>query len=159
LLHESLYRSGIFASVDLGAYLRELATQAFRAAGSGLVELQLDLASIQVGMDQATPCGLVTNALISNSLKHGFPEGRVGQIRVELHPLNGSGEVRLSVIDTGVGLPEDFEARRGQSLGLQLASDLAKQLGTQLDVVGGAGATFSVTFSVKPSPSVPIDLG
>lgn len=150
LLHESLYRSGTFASVDMGAYLGQLATQAFRSLvpQGGIVQLQLDLKPLHVGMDQATPCGLLVNELISNSLKHGFPEGRPGAVRITLRPATTQGQWHLEVSDTGVGLPPDFEARRGQSLGLQLVSDLAHQLGGDLEVGPGPGAVFSVNFSV-----------
>ena len=145
LLHETLYRSGIFASADLAHYLRELGIQAFRAhAGSAAIELKLDLDVAKVSMDQATPCGLLVNELISNCLKHGFPDGRVGEIRLALKLVPGTNQALLSVSDNGVGLPADFEMKRKTSLGLQLASDLAKQIGGALDV--GPGALFSVVF-------------
>lgn len=147
LLHESLYRTGIFAAVDLGVYLKQVATQAFRmlAPPSDRIRLHLQLGSVQVEMDQATPCGLLVNELISNCFKHGFPEGHSGEVRVALHAQSGGAQVRLTVSDTGVGLPSDFEVRRTQSLGLQLVSDLARQLGGALEV--GPGSQFAVTFT------------
>jgi PAS domain S-box-containing protein len=191
LLHESLYRSGIFASVDLGNYIRQLATQAFRAniSQGGAVRLQLDLASVQVSLDQAAPCGLLVNELVSNALKHGFPEGYSGEIRIALQALSApvlvsdpganapaatakSDEAKacgaatqsratrwcLRVSDTGIGLPADFETRRGQSLGLQLVGDLTRQLAATLEIGPGPGAVFVVTFaidSVQASPESP----
>jgi PAS domain S-box-containing protein len=153
LLHETLYRSGTFASVDLGAYLTQLAVQSFRALNSqpSSIRLEMDLASLRVEMDQAIPCGLLVNELISNSLKHGFPGGRTGEIRVELRPEGDGAYIHLSVSDTGVGLPTDFELIRGQSLGLQLASDLAKQLGGRLEGGAGTGARFDLTFAKDAS--------
>jgi PAS domain S-box-containing protein len=146
LLHESLYRSSTFASVDLGAYLRQLAAQSLRAltARPGSIQLDLNLTSVQAGMDQAIPCGLLLNELISNSLKHGFPGGLAGKIRIELQAVNGGTDLRLCVTDTGVGVPEDFEARRGQSLGLQLVAELARQM--QASVEKSLDATFTMTF-------------
>jgi len=151
LLHESLYRAGTFASVELGAYLRQLATQAFRTQAGlvGGVRLVLQLAEVRVGMDQATPCGLLVNELLSNCLKHGFVQGQTGQVTVALQPTDRAGWWRLSVCDTGVGLPPDFEARRTLSLGLQLVSDLARQLGGQLTIGSGPGSAFSVVFFVQ----------
>ncbi len=147
LLHESLYRSGVFASVDLGAYLRNLATQAFRsmAPQDGKVALKLNLTSVQVSMDQATPCGLLLNELISNCFKHGFPAGQNGEVRVVLQSVANNPQVRLHISDTGVGLPEDFDTRCGASLGLKLVSDLARQLGGQLNM--GPGTLFEVCFT------------
>ena len=154
LLHESLYRTGTFASAELGAYLKQLATQAFRSASGlvGDVRLVLDVSEVHVGMDQATPCGLLVNELVSNCLKHGFPAGRGGEVVVSSQPSTRTGWWCLTVRDTGVGLPADFDARRTQSLGLQLVSDLARQLGGQLDVGPGPGAVFSVTFCLQVFP-------
>lgn len=149
LLHESLYRSGIFASADLAHYLRELATQVFRAqanTGNG-VELKLDLASVTVSMDQATPCGLLVNELISNCLKHGFPNGRKGEVMLTLSLMPDAHHAVMTVSDNGVGLPADFELKRKASLGLQLASDLAIQIGGWLEI--GPGSVFRVVFPVN----------
>lgn len=151
LLHESLYRSGIFASVGLDAYLKQLSQQIFRASNNtGAVRLVLDLVSVKVSMDQATPCGLLVNELISNCLKHGFPEGRTGEVRLALQPEGGM-RWRLSVSDNGIGLPSDLDVRRNASLGLKLASDLATQLEAQLEVGPGPGASFAVSFVILES--------
>jgi PAS domain S-box-containing protein len=159
LLHETLYRSGTFAAVDLGGYLKQLATEAFRAQASShsAVVLKLELASIQVSMDLATPCGLLTNELISNCLKHAFPDGRGGEVRVELQVLpalaNGATPCRLTVSDSGVGLPKDWETRSSQSLGLQLVSDLSRQIGAQLSIKLAPGSEFALSFNVERSHS------
>ena len=156
VLHESLYRSGTFASVDLGSYLRQLASQAFRAQQSGhnnTVRLALDLASVSVGMDQAIPCGLLVNELISNCLKHGFPQECIGEVKISLKPAKPESSQadalwRLCVSDNGVGLSPDFEVKRKTSLGLQLVVDLSHQIGGTLaiDSRHGEGSEFAVTF-------------
>ncbi len=136
LLHESLYRKGIFASIDLGTYLNQVVTQTFRAQLSrvGVVRLQLDLASVQVSLDQAMPCGLLVNELISNCFKHAFSDERSGELKVALQLVEGTNLVHLLVSDNGLGLPADFAEKIENSLGLQLVSDLAKQLGGQLTI-------------------------
>ncbi|MCV2356900.1 PAS domain S-box protein [Paucibacter sp. B2R-40] len=151
LLHESLYRSGIFAAVDLAKYLRQLAGEAFRAQApeGGQVRLVLDLTPLQMNMDQAMPCGLLVNELISNCLKHGFPPGSQGEVRISLQPLGEAVLWRMQVSDTGLGLPANFEVRRKTSLGLQLATDLARQLGGELEIGPGPGASLGVSFTVQ----------
>ena len=155
LLHETIYRTGVFAAIDLGTYLQQIASQAVRALQSSppRVQLQLALAPIEVDLDRATPCGLLANELLSNSLKHAFPEGRTGLIRVALQPL-GDDRWRLSVADDGVGLPPDFDLQKQAGLGLQLAAGLAEQIGGRLDI--GPGTEFSVTF-VQTAPAAPRD--
>lgn len=159
LLHESLYRTGTFASVELGSYLHQLSTQAFQtqATNSGGVQLELNLGSVQVGMDQAIPCGLLINELISNCMKHGFPVGVTGHVSIDLQPLDSASQWQLHVCDTGVGLPENFEDKRKHSLGLQLATDLARQLGGELKITPNQdkGVAFTLNFQViEPSPLV-----
>jgi len=148
LLHETLYRTGDFGRVELTNYLRQLSQQLFRAhnSGSAQARLVLDLSPVQVDLDQAIPCGLIVNEMLTNSLKHGFTEGGEGEVRLVLRPEDDE-HVHLEVGDTGVGLPADFEARRGRSLGMQLIADLARQLGGRLDIGEGPGAHFVVVFS------------
>jgi PAS domain S-box-containing protein len=136
LLHESLYRKGIFASIDLATYLHQVVTQAVRAqlSRAGMVRLQLDLSPVEVTLDQAMPCGLLVNELISNCFKHAFPDEREGELRIVLQPIAGSNLVHLLVSDNGIGLPADFAEKMDKSLGLQLVGDLARQLGGILEV-------------------------
>jgi len=154
LLHETLYRSADFARVDLADYLRQLATQLHRAQNTrpGAVRLQLDLAPVSLEAEQAIPCGLIVNELLTNSLKHAFPDGLTGEIRIALHP-SADGRVRLEVGDSGIGLPADLDKRRQRSLGLQLVFDLVRQLQGTLEMGGpGPGARFIITLTpVKPS--------
>jgi PAS domain S-box-containing protein len=146
-LHETLYRSGNFAQVDLAAYLKQLTNQLSRSLsmGPGRVSFHLSLVSVGLDLDQAIPCGLIVNELASNALKHAFPDGRSGEVRVELDQVQ-DGTLLLRVSDDGIGLPADFEARRGKSLGLQLVSDLARQLQGTFRIAPGPRAVFEVTF-------------
>ena len=162
-LHESLYRSGTLASIDLGAYLSQIARQSFEThlKDGNKVQLKLNMGSVDADMDQSMTCGLLVNELVSNSLKHGFVDGRSGQVLVELQPAGAEvdqGDAAswcLRVSDTGVGLPPDFEQTKLSSLGMQLVSDLSKQLGGTLRISSPlqaeAGVEFSVVFEVlKP---------
>ena len=163
LLHKALYRSGTFASVDLGNYLQKVASQAFdsQSLAPDLVRLTLRLGSVQVGMDQAIAAGLMANELISNSLKHGFPQAHSGEVSVTLQPVDSATQVtdpqwRLCVSDTGVGLPADFDARCKTSLGLQLVNSLSQQIGGSLgiDSPPGQGAQFTVIFTALEPQSL-----
>jgi two-component sensor histidine kinase len=137
--------------VDLADYLGSVVKQARRSLVTtpGQVSFLLDLEPVVVDMERAIPCGLVLNELASNSLKHAFPEGRLGTVWVDLHSA-GSDLVSLRVRDNGVGLAEDWKARMERSLGLQLTSDLARQLGGRLEI--GPGARFEMFFP-SGSPS------
>ena len=156
LLHETLYRAGSLAFIDLGGYLEQLANQLFRsAAPSSGVALRLDLTPAAVELDQAIPCGLIVNELLSNSLKHGFPDGRRGATFVRLHRLETGTGLRLEVGDDGVGLPADLRERESNSLGLHLVSILAKQLGGTLTIGEPPGTLFTLLFTPKLLPTAP----
>jgi PAS domain S-box-containing protein len=150
LLHESLYRKGTFASIELGDYLRQVATQTFSAllTSPGAIHLRLELGAVQSGMDQAMPCGLLVTELLTNALNHGFPDGRLGEVCLELHSLDNDANWRLRVSDTGVGLPDDIETKRQNSLGLRLVTSLSNQCGGSLKI--GPGPVFTVDFRVVP---------
>ena len=149
LLHESLYRSDNFASVQLDSYIKQIATEVFRSGlGSDKrVSLVLELSPVIVSMSQATPCGLIVNELISNVLKHGFPDGRIGMVKVELIAPDSRGRTLLRVSDNGIGLPPDFEQRKADSLGMQLVGDLALQLGGDLSIGPLPHAVFTLSFA------------
>lgn len=156
LLHEMLYRTGTFAHVDLALYLGQLSDQ-LRHSGaprSG-VTLVTDLAHVLVDMDTAVPCGLLVNELVSNSMKHAFPDGRPGEIRIALKPATAPGTMRLTVSDNGVGFPEGFEPQQGGTLGLKLVDSLARQLRGTLEFSRGAGATVSLTFEPRSAAAQP----
>ncbi len=147
-LHEAVYRSDNFSQVDLGVYLRQLTGQLGRSLVTvpGQITFRLDLFSVALDLDQAIPCGLIVNELVSNALKHAFPGGRQGEVRIELE-WSGEEDLRLRITDNGIGLPPDFDVIRAKSLGLQLVSDLARQLDGSLRVGPGPEALFEVTFS------------
>lgn len=150
LLHETLYRSGSFATVNLGTYLSQLSQQGWRlhAPNGSPVHLVLDLVPVCVSLDQAMPVGLLLNELISNCFKHGFPDGRGGTVHITLEEVE-SGQCRLCVQDNGVGLPEDFAHQCEHSLGMQLVSDLSRQIGGALSIGPGPGSRFAVVFACK----------
>ena len=146
LIHEKLYQSQDYARVPFSEYARGLASSVFEATGvaSERVVLQLAVADVALAVDKAIPCGLILNELITNALKHGFPGGRSGTIRVDLTPFDGSG-LRLVVSDDGVGLPAGFDVEKSESLGLQLVRMLARQLDAGLEVDPRHGTTFRLT--------------
>ena len=146
LIHEHLYRADNLAAVDLAAYLRHLCNHLFRilVLTPGTVKLHLELSHVVLEIDQAIPCGLLVNELVSNALKHAFPDGRSGELWVLLEPLADDTAWHLRVSDNGVGLPPDFDLQHISSLGLKLVSDLSRQLGAQLSLGSGPGAVLEV---------------
>jgi len=134
LVHERLYRSEDLASVDFAEYTEELTNQLFRnhVLSADTIQLKLEVEKIPLDIDRAIPCGLILNELISNALKHAFPNGRSGEIRVSLQRTKNGGLI-LSVADNGVGLPDEATLQTRRSLGMRLVHSLATQLDTQIE--------------------------
>lgn len=146
LIHEKLYRSSDLARVDFAEYIRNLASFLIRSYRSRAVQLDLQASDIYLSIDNAVPCGLIVNELISNALKHAFVDGREGEICVAMQQLADQ-RVKLIVRDNGVGLPKDVDYMNTGSLGLQLVTMLVQQLEGILEIRNNAGAEFEIRFS------------
>ena len=148
LVHERLYQSKDLARVDFARYIRNLASYLGRSYGvnTNVIQLKTNLHDVFLGVDTAIPCGLILNELVSNCLKHAFPDGREGEIRIELRS-DGNGEFTLMVSDNGVGLLEDLDFRNTESLGLQLVNTLVNQLEGTIELDRRGGTAFKITFA------------
>lgn len=142
MVHEMLYRAGNLAAVPLRAYTTDLLHQIGLAAGAqrrGIV-LEAEVIETDTGLDAAVPYGLLLVELVTNSMKHGFADGRSGTVRLRLE--RDEAGLCLHIADDGRGLPEGFTLNQPRSLGLQLAVSLSRQLGGELRVEPSAGALF-----------------
>jgi two-component sensor histidine kinase len=155
LIHEKLYRSQDLAGIDFGGYLEDLAAYLVRSyqRAERPIELCIEADGVRLGVDQAVPCGLIVNELVSNSLKHAFPPDRdhrgAGPDTIHIW-LHGDGEGRLSLIvgDNGVGFPREVNVGHTDSLGLQIVNTLVGQLDGEISLNGTEGAEFKITFPV-----------
>jgi len=147
LAHDQLYQSKDFRRVDLGAYAQRLSDALFQTCSqqAGMVALETRISDVAMTIDVAIPCGLILNELISNSLEHGFPGERKGEIVVALE-ICEDGMYELAVMDNGVGSKLDTGGDRGGGLGLHLVELLAKQLGGELEMCWDHGADVRVRF-------------
>jgi len=144
-IHESLYQTRDLSSIDLGNYVDGLSRNLMMSYSlNGKVALETQVIHIELALDQAIPCGLILNELISNSLKHAFPENTNGRVLVALE-LVGE-EVRITVGDDGVGMRPDFDDRRDGNLGLELVHTLVDQLDGRITRQTGRGVTYLLTF-------------
>jgi PAS domain S-box-containing protein len=155
MVHENLYRTQSFAGVPIAKPLQDLCEHLVRSYATGApLEITYELSDVALDLDQAVPCVLIVNELVTNTLKHAFPGERAGRLSLELR--RGPEEIiTLTVADDGVGVPPDFNERRRESLGLHLVEDLTDQLQGQLEIkAGGRGTSITITFPV-PSSSTP----
>ena len=107
------------------------------------MDLRID--PISLNIDNAIPLGLIINELVSNALKHAFPEGLAGTIAIGLHP-RGDHQMVLTVSDNGIGFPRDLDFTSTQSLGMQLVVTLVEQLEGAIELNRDAGTEFRIVF-------------
>jgi PAS domain S-box-containing protein len=144
-IHESLYQNKDFSSVDMTDYMEGLGRNLMMSYSlSGKVSLDTDLQPVHLVLDQAIPCGLILNELISNALKHAFPDGRQGSIAMSL-ALQGD-TVTIGLADDGVGVSPGFDPLRDANLGLELVHTLVEQLDGRLTTNTARGVAYLLTF-------------
>ncbi len=151
LVHEKFYQSDKISEIDFAEYIEKLCHFLYQSYGdkTDRIELQIKGDHIELDMDTAMPCGLLINEIVSNAYKYAFPDQNKGIIMIELKKTNGT--MTLKVHDNGIGLPENFDVEKSESLGMQLIQALTSQLDGELKVSHENGTTFEVSF---PYPKV-----
>jgi two-component sensor histidine kinase len=151
LVHRYLYGSDDLQSVNLGAFLQELAAsiQLSHGISQSQVAIEVEADAVWDVSDRAVPLALFMTEAMTNALKHAFPQGRQGVIRIVLKSLP-EGIIRFSVEDNGVGLTDAQEiARGGQSLGMSLIKAFARQVDGKLAISGPPGTIVMIEFVNK----------
>jgi two-component sensor histidine kinase len=150
LIHGVLDQAHDFARVDFASYLRQLTTHLGHSYGvpARAVAMHTHARDVWLRTEVAVPCGLIVHELVSNALKHGFPDSRAGAIHVSMAHQNG--QYTLTVTDNGIGLPADCDLHTTQSLGFKLVLALANQLSGHLAYASHGGTQFRLTFADDP---------
>ena len=146
LIHEQLYANADLREVNLAQHASLLAGGLFHSYGidAARISWRVALEPLRLGVDQAIPLGLILNELVSNALKHAFPDGRCGELVIE-----GGRDGRiiyLTVRDDGIGVPPGVERVRPNSLGMQIIQILTRQLKGTFEVACSEPATFRISF-------------
>ena len=151
LIHERLYQSSDLSSIEFSQYLRNLAIHLFHSyqADSRRIQLKIDAEPVFLNINTAIPCGLIVNELVSNALKHGFPDGRKGKLEIGLHSVAQDGYI-LRVEDNGVGIPEALDIHKTETLGMQIINTLVEQIEGRLELDRRGGTSFQLGFDEIP---------
>jgi PAS domain S-box-containing protein len=151
MIHQTLYESKDFARVDFRSFLEALVPTLVSSysVDPHRINLVISGAEISLPINAAIPCGLIVNELISNALKHAFPKGGNGEIKVDLASEPGD-TIVLTVADDGVGIPDDIDLGNATTLGLQLVELLADQLAAELTMRRSNPTRFVLRFRVEP---------
>ncbi|UCE41735.1 MAG: PAS domain S-box protein [Candidatus Aminicenantes bacterium] len=146
LIHEKLYQTEDFAKINFAEYIRSLTVHLFHTykVNPNIVRMNADVQNVFLDINKAIPCGLIINELVSNSLKHAFPDNKKGEICIKLS--SSKQKTKIIVSDTGIGLPRGVNFREPETLGLQLVSDLVEQIEGTIRLERAKGTTFYISF-------------
>lgn len=146
LIHERLYRSTDMKSIDFADYIRSLTRDLFNTYSTqeDRIDLKMDVEDVEVDIDNAVPLGLIINEIVTNSLKYAFPDENAGTISISFHKQKD--QYLLEVSDDGIGIPEEFEVEKSDSLGMMLINSLTYQIGGELEMERSPGTTFRIKF-------------
>jgi two-component sensor histidine kinase len=149
IIHESLYRKKDFKEALFSSYVEELLPRLIKTYGvdQGKVQLILNLEPIKLSLDDSIPCGLLINEIVSNSLKHGFPEGKVGEIKIDFNQKENI--VFLIISDNGIGFQEGKFFDSKESFGFLLIDMLASQLEAEITINTTNGFTYQLVWENK----------
>jgi PAS domain S-box-containing protein len=146
LIHEQMYESTDLKRIDFGDYIRTRCMDLYRTIvlHPEKIKLQMDLESVKVDINTAIPCGLILNELVSNAMKHAFPDDLEGELNIKFYSKDGY--LILSVKDNGVGFPQDVDYKTRKSLGLNIVNNLVRQIDGEIEMIRDGGTEFTIMF-------------
>lgn len=149
MVHETLYKSEDLSTIDLESYFLDLTNYLMKSLQSNQehIEVACNIEQLPISLDGVISCGLIINELITNALKHAFPEGR-GMISITLQMLTSEeNQVELVVADNGVGIESFDELENRNSLGIDLVNILVEnQLEGTIEMKNDSGLTYRIIF-------------
>jgi two-component sensor histidine kinase len=151
LVHEMLYQTDNVNAIHCNDYVEQMLGHLFRYyhTGSGTIGYNISAEDIVIELDTAVPFGLMLNELVTNSLKHAFPDNRPGEIVISVKLVDGE-KVELVVRDNGIGLPPGLALDQTTSLRLRLVKVLAQQLAATIEIRSETGTEYRITFNGYP---------
>ena len=150
-IHEQLYQSHSFSKMAFDEGLKNLVQTILETIDNGAdIETVYDLEPIQLNINQAVPCCLIVNEVVTNCIKHAFIDRKAGKVSIKLQ--KNKHTLSLSITDNGKGIPADVVHDEQESLGFELINTLSQQLKADyiyqpVEMMGGTH--FQITFELS----------
>ena len=144
-IHARLYQGEQLGRIDFDEYLKDLCGRLRESMLDGKsITLKVETEPLVLDIDRAIPLGLIVNELVTNSIKHAFPNGATGNITVHLEKGPADQALRLSIGDDGRGLTDKNGTER-DGLGMRLVEGLMQQVGGTMEIRDEPGARYEIT--------------
>ncbi len=147
LLHQKLYQGKNLASIEMRDYFETIGNAIIDGFGEKAdhVSLDIDMSEIELDVDTAVPVGLITNELITNSLKHAFSDEKKGKISITLREAE-NGLLKLLIADNGKSTPMESAVNLEEGFGTMLIQLLTRQLKGELKKSTEGGTSITIQF-------------
>ncbi|HEB02953.1 MAG TPA: PAS domain S-box protein, partial [Nitrospirae bacterium] len=147
LIHDRLYQSEDFINVNFKEYVKDLSNNLFVVydVNPDNITLQMNIEDVRIGLDNAVPCGLILNELITNSLKHAFKDTAGGELMVEIKKYDQD-KIQMVVSDNGCGIPDNIDLETADTMGMRIVNTLVGQLNGTMEVHNSGGTAFIINF-------------
>jgi two-component sensor histidine kinase len=146
LIHQKLYQGENLAAIEMRDYFETIGKAIKDSFGEKAenVSLEVNMPEIELDVDTAIPIGLITNELITNSLKHAFPDKQDGKISITLNQ-EKNGLFTLEIADNGHS-ENGSEIKKEKGFGTLLVQLLTAQLGGKLEKSNESGTATMIQF-------------
>jgi PAS domain S-box-containing protein len=146
-IHESLYQTSNFSSINFKEYIENLLSNLVYSYQIGTkIKIDREIENIDLSLDQAIPCGLILNELITNALKYAYTVDEEGEVYISIR--KNENKIEVIVQDFGIGLPKNFDIETADSLGLSLVHTLTEQIDGELTIKSNGGTKILIIFEM-----------
>ncbi|MCF7927467.1 MAG: cache domain-containing protein [Spirochaetales bacterium] len=149
LVHSFLYSSEQFGTIPLPEYINDLVaslSSAYDVHGRNIT-ISADVADIEIGIDQTNPLALIITELVTNCLKHAFPERDTGSIEITVAYEKEQAAGTVTVSDNGIGIQQNRQD--SGSIGMMLVHAMVDQLNGSIEVHSNEGTVITITAPLK----------
>ncbi|MDH4128775.1 MAG: DUF3365 domain-containing protein [Spirochaetota bacterium] len=145
-IHAKLYQTNDLIINNFNDYVKDLINNLFTSYNipKSKINYIINIHNISLGLNLAIPCGLIINELVTNCLKHAFPNDKKGEIKISLVVINDTFE--LTIGDNGIGIADSIDITNADTLGLSLVNGWVKQIKGKIDVNIVDGTQFFIQF-------------
>ncbi len=148
-MYDLLYISDSVTEVRLDEYLTKIISSLPNISGN--ITLKKTCDAVTSSVKTAIPVGIIIAELITNSIKHAFPDSIRGTITLSLK--KNKTDAQLEVKDNGTGLPEKFDISSVDSLGLKLVNILVEQIDGSIKIKSKDGTRCIIKFPLEQNAS------
>ena len=149
LIHQKLYQGDNLAAIEMKDYFETIGQAIIESFGekANRVKLEVSMSEIEFDLDTAIPIGLITNELITNSLKHAFTENDHGKVSIKMEKEENN-LIQLVIADNGKGTLSSDNEKNESGFGSLLVNLLTSQLNGQLERSASDGMVTKIQFPI-----------